>query len=127
LLHVSHTTGAPYALLYGTATYYTHLSLTPRVRTIGVCCCAPCLLAGSGRIAAAVSDALAIDLGGAPGPAGDALVRLPVHIPGAAAPLVAIDGKVQPGVTVRNAAAWARGLNGAMTGTKAAARPKGRP
>ncbi len=124
LKHVSHTTGAPYALLYGTAGYYGHLSFEPRTRTIGICYCAACLLAGSARIEAAAAAALGVEAGAGAGRGGDVLERLATHTPGAASPLVTIDGAVQTGASVRNAAVWAAGLAGAKAGPKAAANPR---
>jgi NADH:ubiquinone oxidoreductase subunit E len=121
LKHVSHTTGAPYALLYGTAGYYGHLSFAPRARTVGICYCAACLLAGSARIEAAAAAALGVQAGGGAGRGGEVLQRLPTHTPGAASPLVTIDGVAQAGVTARNAAAWAQGLAGAEAGAGAKA------
>ena len=109
--HIGHVTGAPYALVYGTATYYSHLSFERRTRTVAVCRCTSCLLAGSGRIANVIGDAIGTKLGG--GPAGGvALKQLPAHIPGAASPLVLLDGKPQDDVTERSAAAWSRSLAG---------------
>jgi len=107
--HIGHVTGAPYALVYGTATYYSHLSFERRIRTIGVCRCTSCLLAGSGRIANAIGEALGTRLGGRPA-GGIALEQVPVHSPGAASPLVTLDGKPQPDVTETSAAAWSRSL-----------------
>lgn len=109
--HISHVTGASYALVYGTATYYSHLSFERRARTVAVCRCTSCLLAGSGRIANAIGEGLGTKLGG--GPAGGvALEQLPAHIPGAASPLVTLDGKPQADVTETGAAAWSRSLAG---------------
>jgi len=125
LLHVSHTTGAPFALLYGTATYYDHLSLEPRTRTVGICYCAACLLAGSARIEAAAEAVLGISAGGGAGRGGEVLERLPTHVPGAASPLVLIDGVAQAGVTVRNAATWAQSLAGGGSAAKGSAAGKG--
>jgi NADH:ubiquinone oxidoreductase subunit E/NAD-dependent dihydropyrimidine dehydrogenase PreA subunit len=107
--HIGHVTGAPYALVYGTATYYSHLSFERRIRTIGVCRCTSCLLAGSGRIANAIGEALGTRLGGRPA-GGIALEQVPVHSPGAASPLVTLDGKPHPDVTETSAAAWSRSL-----------------
>ncbi len=49
LKHVSHVTGAPYALIYGTATYYRHLHFDKPARTVAVCRCTSCLIAGGGQ------------------------------------------------------------------------------
>ena len=109
--HISHVTGASYALVCGTATYYGHLSFERRARTIGVCRCTSCLLAGSGRIATAIGEGLGTKLDGAP-VGGVALRQLPAHLPGAASPLVTLDGKPQTDVTETSAAAWSRSLAG---------------
>jgi NADH:ubiquinone oxidoreductase subunit E len=102
-------TGASYALVYGTATYYSHLSFERRTRTVAVCRCTSCLLAGSGRIANAIGEGLGTKLGG--GPAGGvALEQLPNHVPGASSPLVTLDGKPQLELTEASAAAWSRSL-----------------
>jgi NADH:ubiquinone oxidoreductase 24 kD subunit len=107
--HISHVTGASYALVYGTATYYSHLSFERRARTVAVCRCTSCLLAGSGRIANAIGEGLGTKLGG--GPAGGvALEQLPNHVPGASSPLVTLDGKPQLELTEASAAAWSRSL-----------------
>ncbi len=114
--HISHVTGAPYALVYGTATYYNTLSFERRTRTIGVCRCAACLMAGSGRIAAAVSGVLGTDIAG--GPAGGvAMVDLPTHAPGEASPLITLDGETVE-IKPAGAAEWARSI--AQTGSKRA-------
>jgi NADH:ubiquinone oxidoreductase subunit E/NAD-dependent dihydropyrimidine dehydrogenase PreA subunit len=109
--HISHVTGAPYALVYGTASYYKHLSFERRNRTVGICRCTDCVLAGSGRIAAAVGEGLGTRLGGGP-VNGVALTELSAHTPGEASPLVTLDGKPQPSVTPASAAAWGRELSG---------------
>ena len=107
--HISHVTGASYALVYGTATYYSHLSFESRTRTVAVCRCTSCLLAGSGRIATAIGEGLGTKLGGAP-VAGVALLQLPTHIAGAVSPLVTLDGEPQLDVTETSAAAWSRSV-----------------
>ena len=109
--HISHVTGASYALVYGTASYYSHLSFERKARTVEVCRCTSCLLAGSGRIATAIGEGLGTRLGGAPA-GGVALSQLPSHVPGAASPLVMLDGKAQTDVTEASAAAWSRSLAG---------------
>jgi hypothetical protein len=124
LKHVSHRTGAPYALIYGTASYYSHLTFAARSRTVGICFCTACLLAGSARIAAAAAEALGVELGASAGSSGgpDVLVRLPDHTPGAASPLVTLNGVVQAGIGAKNAAAWAQGLAGGGAGGAGGAR-----
>jgi NADH:ubiquinone oxidoreductase subunit E len=107
--HISHVTGAAYALVYGTATYYSHLSFERRTRTVAVCRCTSCLMAGSPRIAAAIGAALGGKLGGSPA-AGVKLEDLPAHLPGQASPLVTLDGKPKTDLNAATAATWARGL-----------------
>src|SRR5947207_3340236 len=54
LKRISSSTGAWYAMLYGTASYYRHLRFDPPVESIGgsigVCRCTNCLMSGAGRI-----------------------------------------------------------------------------
>jgi NADH:ubiquinone oxidoreductase subunit E/NAD-dependent dihydropyrimidine dehydrogenase PreA subunit len=99
LKRISQVSGAPYALIYGLATSYRHLSFerpAERHHSVAVCRCSSCLLAGSGRIAAIV---------GQTAPVG----TLTTHTPGAASPLVTLDGRAQV-VTADGAATWARSL-----------------
>ena len=117
LKRISHATGAWYAMIYGTASYYRHLRLDPPVQAVGVCRCTSCLLAGGGRILDAVEGALGTQLGQGAGERGIRIETLSSHIPGAAVPLVAVDGVPQPSVTRANAGEWARGLT--STGTSA--------
>jgi NADH:ubiquinone oxidoreductase subunit E len=115
LKRLSNLSGAPYARIYGTASYYKQLSLERPARTVAVCRCTNCLVAGSGRIAATLARELGIEIGGSPsGPSGKGilLAQLPSHTPGAKSPLVALDGQPQPQVTETGAAAWARSLTG---------------
>jgi NADH:ubiquinone oxidoreductase subunit E len=109
LKRVSQVSGAPYALIYGTATYYDHLRFEKPDRTVAVCRCTNCLLAGAGRISDSLGNALGTRIGH-PAAGGLALVQLPGHLPGAASPLVTLDGEPQAGVTVAGAAAWGRAL-----------------
>ncbi len=109
--HISHHTGAPYALVYGTATYYGHLSFEPRSKTIGVCRCTSCLVAGSDRILGSICQTLGTKAGGRPS-GGVAVEQLPSHVPGAPSPLVTLDGVAQAGVTAASAADWSRSLVG---------------
>ena len=110
----SQVSGAPYALIYGTASYYSHLRFEKPGRSVGVCRCTACLLAGSGRIADALGAALGTGIG-RPAAGGVELAQLPAHIPGAPSPLITLDGEPQPEVTVKSAAAWGRTLAGGST------------
>jgi NADH-quinone oxidoreductase subunit E len=110
LQHVSQVSGAPYALIYGTATYYRHVRFEKPAHTVAVCRCTACLMAGASRIASSLGSALGTELGRPPA-GGVALEQLPAHVPGATSPLVTLDGKAQR-VTVAGAAAWGRNLVG---------------
>jgi hypothetical protein len=75
-------------------------------------------MAGGGRLADAIGAGLRTELGR---PTPDGRIRyawLPTHPPGAAAPLVALDGEVQPEVTTANATAWAQALAGEHPATR---------
>jgi formate dehydrogenase subunit gamma len=118
LKHISHTTGAYYAYIYGTASYYDHLSFQPKDRRIAVCHCTGCLLAGAGRIAATIASTLSLEPDGSAA-GGFALERVSSHVPGAASPLVELDGR-PVSVTAKGARAWAEEL--AIPGRGAAGR-----
>jgi len=111
LKHLSQVSGAPYALIYGTATYYSHLRFEVPGRTVAVCLCTACLVAGSGRVARALAAELGTEIGRRPAGGRIALEQVPAHIPGAPSPLVTLDGVPQP-VGHGGAAAWARALAG---------------
>ncbi|HJX68263.1 MAG TPA: NAD(P)H-dependent oxidoreductase subunit E [Candidatus Limnocylindrales bacterium] len=111
LKKVSQVSGAPYALIYGRATYYSHLRFEKSDHTVAVCRCTACLMAGASRIARSLGGALGTEIGRPPA-GGVALEQLPAHIPGAASPLVTLDGKPQPRFTATAAAALGRTLAG---------------
>jgi len=111
LKRVSQVSGAPYALIYGTATYYRHLRFEKPGHTVAVCRCTACLIAGSSRLARTLARELGTEIGRGPGAGGVALDQVPAHIAGAAAPLVTIDGAPHA-VTAAGVAAWARTLTG---------------
>ena len=112
LKEIAFSTGAWYAMIYGTATFYRHLRFDDATRTVGVCRCTSCLLAGGGRIARDLEEELGTELGKAVETDRVRLVAVPAHPDGAPSPLVTIDGEPQREVTESNAAAWARGLAG---------------
>jgi NADH-quinone oxidoreductase subunit E len=120
LKHISHTTGAWYARIYGTATYYEHLRFeVPATHVVGVCRCPACLLQGGGRILAAVEQAAGTRL---PGTSLDGAIRLEAidcHGDSPTEPYVTLDGEVQTGATPESVAA-------AVTSLRAAAAPAGR-
>jgi len=111
LKRVSQVSGAPYALIYGTATYYSQFRFEKPGHTVAVCRCTACLIAGSNRILGTLSRELRTEIGRRPGPGGVALEAVPVHVPGANSPLVTLDGKPEK-VTAAGATAWARNLAG---------------
>ena len=108
---ISQISGAPYALIYGTATYYSHLRFEKPGHTVAVCRCTACLMAGASRIAQSLGHALGTELGRPPA-GGVALEQIPAHLPGAASPLVTVDGKPQPRLTAASAAALGHRLAG---------------
>jgi NADH:ubiquinone oxidoreductase subunit E len=120
LKHISHTTGAWYARIYGTATYYEHLRFeVPATHVVGVCRCPACLLQGGGRILAAVEQAAGTRL---PGTSLDGAIRLEAidcHGDSPTEPYVTLDGQVQAGATPDSVAR-------AVTSLRAAAAPAGR-
>src|SRR2546428_768844 len=59
---ISFATGAWYAMIYGTASYYRHLRFEKPIRSVGVCRCTSCLLAGGGRIAEALAAGLRTEI-----------------------------------------------------------------
>ena len=108
---VSQISGAPYALIYGRATYYSHLRFEKSDHTVAVCRCTACLMAGASRVARSLGAALGTEIGRPPA-GGVALEQLPAHVPGAASPLVMLDGTPQPRLTAASAAALGRTLAG---------------
>jgi NADH-quinone oxidoreductase subunit E len=120
LKHISHTTGAWYARIYGTATSYEHLRFeVPATHVVGVCRCPACLLQGGGRILESVERAAGTRL---PGTSLDGAIRLEAidcHGGSPTEPYVMLDGAVQTGVTPDSIA-------DVVTGLRAAAAPAGR-
>jgi len=109
---LSQVSGAPYALIYGTATYYRQFHFEKPGRTVAVCRCTACVLAGAGRVARSLAKELGTEIGRRPATIGGvALESVPAHIRGAASPLVTLDGQPQH-VTAAGAAAWAHSLAG---------------
>lgn len=118
LKRISHRTGAWYAMVYGTASYYRHLRFERTVEEVAVCRCTACLMSGGGRLADAIAAGLGTELGR---PTPDGRIRFtwcPTHVPGAAAPLVTLDGEPQPEVTAATATAWAQALAGEHPATR---------
>jgi NADH:ubiquinone oxidoreductase subunit E len=119
--HISSSTGAWYAQMYGTATFYQHLRFDPPVERVGICRCTSCLLSGAGRIQEALERGLETQLGQPPTSGAIRLEQLPTHPDGVASPAVTVDGRPQD-VTPESAEGWARGLAGGASvgGTDAA-------
>jgi NADH-quinone oxidoreductase subunit E len=111
LKRLSQVSGAPYALIFGTATYYRHLRFEVPKHTVAVCLCTACAIAGAGRVARTLAKELGTDIGHQPVGGGVALEQVPAHLAGAHSPLVTLDGKPQP-LSVAGVAAWARALVG---------------
>jgi len=121
LKRASQVSGAPYALLYGTATYYSQFHFEKPGRTVAICRCTTCALAGAGRVARTLARELHTEIGRRPTAGGVALESLHSHIAGAASPLVTLDGRPHP-VTAASAAAWARSLTAASESPASAGR-----
>ena len=113
LKRISRATGAWYAMVYGTATFYKHLTFEPgRSRTIAVCRCANCLVAGAGRVINTLSFEFGTEFGQAIPWSNLRLEALSTHLPDAPSPLVVIDGEPQRELSSRNAESWAAALAG---------------
>ncbi|MEY4388673.1 MAG: NADP-reducing hydrogenase subunit HndA [Chloroflexota bacterium] len=113
LKRVSRATGAWYAMVYGTATFYRHLAFEPgRTRSIAVCRCAACLAAGGGRVVRTLSYEFGTEFGRAIPRSNLRLEALSTHLPDAPSPLVVIDGEPQRELTAKNAETWAAALAG---------------
>jgi NADH:ubiquinone oxidoreductase subunit E len=111
LREISSTTGAWYALVYGTASSYRHFHFEREAAVVAVCRCPACLVAGGGQLAEALRSGLGVELGQI-APSGIRLEWLAVHPDGAGVPAVALDGEPQPAVGPANAGAWAHALAG---------------
>ncbi|MCU0484332.1 MAG: NAD(P)H-dependent oxidoreductase subunit E, partial [Chloroflexi bacterium] len=111
LREISSTTGAWYAMVYGTASSVRHFRFERPARSVAVCRCPTCLAAGGGRLATVLAAGLQAELGRT-GPSGIHLEWLATHPDGAGAPAVVLDDELQPDVRPATAAAWARALAG---------------
>jgi NADH:ubiquinone oxidoreductase subunit E len=113
LKHITDATGAWYAEVYGTASFYGQLHLRPTTRhTIGVCRCPACSLFGGGAIRSSLEEALGVPLGGA---TPDGLVSLEAadcHGENGGLPWITVDGERRAGLTASAAAQLARSLAG---------------
>jgi formate dehydrogenase subunit gamma len=120
LKHISHNTGAWYAEIYGTASYYEHLRFElPPVRRIGLCRCPSCSLLGGGRLREALERAAGTEL---PGTSPDGLLSLEAvdcHGGSPGEPYVTVDGEVRQGLDPK-------GIGELVTAARATAMPAGR-
>jgi NADH:ubiquinone oxidoreductase subunit E len=65
LKHISHRTGASYALVYGAATFYGELRMEPPSgHVIAICRCPSCAFRGAGKVTEALEAALSARIGG---------------------------------------------------------------
>jgi NADH:ubiquinone oxidoreductase subunit E len=112
LKRISHRTGAWYAMVYGTASYYPHLRFERTVEEVAVCRCTACLMAGGGRLAEQIGSVLRTEIGRQTPDGRIRLAWLSKHPPGAAVPCVTLDGEAEPDVTATIATAWAQALAG---------------
>ncbi len=111
--HIANATGAWYAEVYGTASFYGQLHLEPPTRhAIGICRCPACSLFGGGAIRAALEQALGVPLGGTTLDGSVSLEPDDCQGENGGAPWVTLDGARQPGLTVAGAAQLARSLAG---------------
>ncbi len=111
--HIANATGAWYAEVYGTASFYGQLHLEPPTQhTIGICRCPACSLFGGGAIRTALEQALGVPLGGTTLDGSVSLEPDDCHGENGGAPWVTLDGARQPGITAAGAAQLARSLAG---------------
>jgi NADH-quinone oxidoreductase subunit E len=93
--HISHGTGAWYAEIYGTASFYGHLHLErPGGHAFAVCRCPACSSRGAGRIIAALEGALATTLGALSPEGAVRLLAADCHGASHERPLVTLDGEI---------------------------------
>jgi len=114
LKHISHATGAWYAEIYGTASYYEHLRFElPAGRRIGVCRCPSCTLLGGGRLREALEAAAGTSLPGTSPEGALSLEAIDCHGDSPTDPFVTLDGEAQQGVTPASLAELATSLRAA--------------
>jgi NADH:ubiquinone oxidoreductase subunit E len=111
LKHISHSTGAPYADLYGAASFYRHLRLEPEARaTIGLCRCPTCSALGGGAIRRGLEETLGIEVGSTTADGRVRLAAIDCNGENGGEPLVTLDDARQRGLTGAGAARLAAGL-----------------
>jgi formate dehydrogenase subunit gamma len=116
LKHISHNTGAWYAEIYGTATYYEHLRFElPAGRAIGLCRCPSCTVLGGGRLREALEAAAGTRLPGTSAEGALSLEAIDCRGDSPTEPYVILDGVVQHGVTAQSIAKLATNLRAAAT------------
>lgn len=120
LRHVSHSTGAWYAEIYGTASASEQLRFErPASHRIGLCRCPTCTLRGAGRLRAALEAALGCELPATSIDGSVTLAAADCHGDSPAEPYLIVDGEVRRGLTPA-------GLAELATALRAGATPAGR-
>jgi NADH-quinone oxidoreductase subunit E len=111
LKHISHSTGAWYAEIYGTASFYGHLRFeAPPRHVIGVCRCPTCALFGAGAIRAALEQALGVEAGRTTPEGTVTLTAVECHGEAGGNAFVTLDGERLEQMTPAKAAQLARSL-----------------
>ncbi|HEX5465851.1 MAG TPA: NAD(P)H-dependent oxidoreductase subunit E [Candidatus Limnocylindrales bacterium] len=122
LKHISHRTGASYAMVYGAATFYGQLRMEqPGGHVVAICRCPSCAFRGAGQVTAALETALETHVGR---PSPDGRVRLEAADCHGAAPsgiFLTVDGQPQAKVDPASAASLATRLRAAPVGAGAGA------
>jgi formate dehydrogenase subunit gamma len=105
LKHISHATGAWYAEVYGTATFYDQLRMGPASgHVLAACRCPNCTFRGAGRVLAAAEQAAGTTLGGS---SPEGALRLEAAACRGTSPgsvYVTLDGVPQAGATAKSIA-----------------------
>lgn len=111
LKHISHSTGAWYAEIYGSASFYEHLGLgagTPHV--LAVCRCPSCAVRGAGALRAAFETALGVRLGETTLDGAVRLIAADCHGDSQGTAFVTLDGERRAGLNAATADELARSL-----------------
>ncbi len=105
LKHISHATGAWYAEVYGTATFYDQLRMAPAGgHVLAICRCPSCTFRGAGRVLAAAEAAASATLGGTSPEGAVRLEAAACHGGSPGAVYVTLDGAVQAEPTAKGIA-----------------------
>ena len=111
LKHISHSTGAWYAEVYGTASLLRHLRFeAPAPRTVRICRCPACAVVGGGAVRAALENTLGIELGGTTPDGRVSLAAVDCHGENGGTPFVIVDGEQRAGLDAARATELARSL-----------------